>query len=207
MGRINSSYGTLAQVPSRGTLQQNSQIQVVHSDWRKHRNQAKRHKGRKERTIMAKNTRGRRKTKARGQEAQQQQRRSGLCNKWEGKQHTKEKNWQKLKEERGTEGEDEEGNRTNQCETQGPLLRKLHSQQAGQQPRREGGDEGETQGRRKEAKGEANTKHVTSKPNTRTWKRAREMEQGCLGNQAILPVLCFALLLCNVIIDFLWWGW
>ena len=30
-----------------------------------------------------------------------------------------------------------------------------------------------------------------------------EMEQGCLGNQAILPVLCFALLLCNVIIDFL----
>ena len=46
----------------------------------------------KERTKVAKKTRGRRKTKARRQEAQQQQRRNGLCNRWEGKQHTKEKN-------------------------------------------------------------------------------------------------------------------
>jgi hypothetical protein len=107
----------------------------------------------KERMKVAKKTRGRRKTKARRQEAQQQQRRNGLCNKWE----------QKQKKERGTEREDEEGNQTNQCGTQEPLLQKSKSKQAGQQPRRAGGDEGETQGRRKEAKGEANTKHQLPK--------------------------------------------
>ena len=34
-----------------------------------------------------------------------------------------------------------------------------------------------------------------------------EMEQGGLRNQDILPVLCFGLLPCKIMIDLLRWGW